>query len=249
MFLGSNERILSKVLIMTALISLMGRVLSFITRIVVKGFSLEPDMMNSHSWTVSRTVSFIQIILTVVVFSVCWQRLNRIINTVPEEDRKQMGLLQEEFLGSSLPSLTAEDERKLLEIWGVVLIGSQCFYQMSSFMYRKFIEELAGAMAGNVEGFYSIYNNSHGFKYLGMLVAVLLGVIITGIFLGDRSLKICGFITAVIFMIVFALARMQTVSFNGHYVGIVWSSFLFHLIDVGGLIALGVYLRKRYRGV
>ena len=249
MFLGSNKRILSKALIMVALISLIGRVLSIFIRIVVKGFSLEPDMMNSLSWTVSRTVSLIQLVLTVAIFIIYWQMLNRIIDTVPEEDRKQMGLLQEEFLGDNLPSLTAEDERKLLEIWGVVLVGSQCLYQMSSFMYRKFIEELAEAMAGNVEGFYSIYNNSHGFKYLGMLVAVLLGVIITGIFLGDRSLKICSFIMAVIFMIVFALARMQTVSFNGHYVGIVWSSFIFHLIDVGGLISLGVYLRKRYRGV
>ena len=40
------------------------------------------------------------------------------------------------------------------------------------------------------EQFVAIYNNTHGFKYIGLLIALLIGVLMTGIFLNDRLLKV-----------------------------------------------------------
>ena len=42
-------------------------------------------------------------------------------------------------------------------------------------------------------GYAFLYNLTHGFKYQGMLIALLLGIVVTAIFLSDRSLKLIAY--------------------------------------------------------
>ena len=95
----------------------------------------------------------------------------------------------------------------------------------------------------------SIYNLTHGFKYQGMLIALLLGAMMTGIFLDDRALKITSIVIACLFMLSIAGPEMFTLSLMGRRYGIVWSSVIFNLMETVGLFALALYLRWRYNGV
>ena len=253
MFLGAKKRILSDALLYSSIISFGAGVLTALVRFILGRVpSLASDMLNDMVWNVQSVISVVQIILTFIVFIFYWKRLKHFIETVPAEDRRQMGILQEEFFGKDIPALTAEDVNKLLEIWGVILVGSEIVYQVTSSLYREFIEQLSVFSLTGPEGYgiyLNIYTKTHGFKYLGMMIAIILGIIITGIFLNDRYLKVSGAVLSVLFLLVFAVINRFTFTIFGRNVGIVWTSVLFHAVDMAGLILLAVYLRRRYRGV
>ena len=97
--------------------------------------------------------------------------------------------------------------------------------------------------------FIMLYNMTHGFKYLEILSAILLGVVMTGIFLSDQYLKIASMVILGLFLISFGLLQMQTVYLMGREVGIVWTSLIYHITETVGLIALARYLARRYRGL
>ena len=117
MFLGAKKRILSDALLYSSIISFVAGVLSALVRIVLGRVpSLASDMLNDVVWNVQSGISFVQIVLTFLVFVFFWRLLRHYIETVPAEERRQMGLLQEEFLGKDIPSLSAEDVNKVLPI-------------------------------------------------------------------------------------------------------------------------------------
>ena len=253
MFLGAKKRILSDALLYSSIISFVAGVLTALVRVVAGRVpSLASDMLNDMVWNAQSVISVFQIVLTFLVFIYYWRLLRHYIETVPAEERRQMGLLQEEYLGKDIPSLTAEDVNKLLEIWGVILVSSEIIYQVTSTIYRDFIGQISLFSLSGPEGYgiyLNIYNRTHGFKYLGMMVAIILGITITGIFLSDRYLKGCGIALSALFLLLSAIINRNTVSILGWNVDIVWTSVLFHAVDMAGLILLAIYLRKRYRGV
>jgi hypothetical protein len=102
--------------------------------------------------------------------------------------------------------------------------------------------------AGN-DAFVVIYNMTHGFKYLEMLSAILLGVVITGIFLNDRFLKVASMAILLFFLLSFGVLQMQTISFFGREIGIVWTSTIHHVTETLGLVFLSLYLSKRFKGL
>jgi iron complex transport system permease protein len=85
-------------------------------------------------------------------------------------------------------------------------------------MYRRFIAILMDALSGDVamtDGtFVMLYNMTHGFKYLEILAAILLGVVMTGIFLNDQYLKLASLGVLVVFLLAFGVLQMQTVFRN-----------------------------------
>ncbi len=94
-----------------------------------------------------------------------------------------------------------------------------------------------------------VYNNTHGFKYIGMFIAVMPGTIMTAIFLRDRLLKlICAGVT-IFFMLAFVVVNMGSINLFGMSVGIVWTSIIFHISETVGMMGLAVYLSKMYRGL
>jgi hypothetical protein len=104
-----------------------------------------------------------------------------------------------------------------------------------------------GAMTDGT--FVMLYNMTHGFKYLEILAAILLGVVMTGIFLNDRYLKLASLVILTLFLISFAVMQMQTVYLMGREVGIVWTSIIYHLTETLGIIFLSGYLNIRYKGL
>ena len=97
--------------------------------------------------------------------------------------------------------------------------------------------------------FVMLYNMTHGFKYIEMLCAILLGVVMTGIFLSDPYLRIASLVILVLFMLAFGVFQMQTVSLMGRSVGIVWTSLIYHATETLGLFLLSLYLSRKYRGL
>ncbi len=90
---------------------------------------------------------------------------------------------------------------------------------------------------------------THGFKYLSMLMAILLGVMMTAVFLHDRRLEIAVPVIAGLFLLAFGLLHMQKISLIGREIGIVWTSVIFHLTETIGLFGFSIYLAKHYTGL
>jgi hypothetical protein len=71
----------------------------------------------------------------------------------------------------------------------------------------------------------------------------------TAIFLRDRRLGIAVLMIAVLFLLAFGILQMQTITFTGREIGIVWTSVIFHLTETVGLFGFSVYLAKHYKGL
>lgn len=252
MYIRGNKRLLSSALLISVVIGILSDICILFIRLTSHGSEAGPDMVDMKIWSTQNILSMIEVILTAAVFLHYCHKLNNYISLVPPEDRKQMGILQEEAFGIRVPSLDAGDIYKLLEIWGIILVGVQIGYQSTSILYRKFITLLYDAVNSGIidnEAFISLYNDTHGFKYVGMLIALLLGIAITGIFLSDRILKVFSMLYAVLFIVSFALLNMGSLHILGQTVGIVWTSILYHAMETCGMILLVMYLRKRYPGI
>ncbi len=255
MFLSPKKHILSEAIFLAAILRLIELGLSGLIRILLRRGLLETcfGMGQEQVYTLQNVISVVMLLLTAVVFIVALMRVNRYISVIPASDRKEMAALQEEVFGKGNSALTAEVTKKLLRIWSAILVGAQLMYDVSSALYTHFLGVLSAAVDnGSVDSavrYAFIYNLTHGFKYQGMLVALLLGIIVTEIFLNDRILKIIAYVIAIVFLISSTGIGMATVAVMGDSIGIVWSSVIFHVMDTLGLAVMAVYMRIRYHGV
>ncbi len=253
MYISAKKHILSNTIMSTAIVKILAALLEGGLRLLLKrNPSLSPDMLDGMLWYSQLAVSFLQITLVALIFFLTYKRLNHYVGLIDKDDRKELGDLQREYLGSNLASLSVSSVNRLLQLWAVIFIGAELIYVFTSIMYRRFIEILMNSM--NLEGmtdgtFVMLYNMTHGFKYLEILSAILLGVIMTGIFLSDRLLKLSSFGILAIFLASFAALQMQTVFFMGREVGIVWTSIIYHATETIGLLVLALYLSKKYKGL
>ena len=254
MYFSSNKHILSRVIMASAVINVASAMLTGLIRIIIsRKASLTPAMSDTVLWRVQIGASVLQLFLICGVFYYAFRKLGSYMNTVSDEDRAEMGRLQKEVFGDNLPALSSDAILRLLQIWAVILIGVELVYDITSSLYREFMIQLfnmelitGGIFSG---GFTILYNSTHGFKYLGMLIAILLGIMMTGIFLNDRPLKAVATVLTVLFLVAFAVFQMNTISIFGRAVGVVWTSVIFHATETVGLLTVALYLRTHYRGV
>lgn len=254
MYISMKKHILSNAIMMIAIIRILAAFLEGLVRFFMrKNSSLSPDMTDAYLWNAQMAISFIQILITIAVFFLSWKKLNHYMNLIPENDQKEMGDLQKEFLGGNIASLSVSSISRLLQLWAVIFVGAELIYDFTSIMYRRFISILMDALSSGSalsDGtFVMLYNMTHGFKYLEILSAILLGVVITGIFLNDRFLKLFCLIILLVFLLAFGVLRMQTVYLLGREIGIVWTSIIYHATETLGLIVFSYYLAKRYKGL
>lgn len=254
MYINVKKHILSGALLQVAVIKIIAAFLEGAIRTLMERTSRQsPDMLDIHLWHIQIVISIIQISATATVFYFNWKKLNHYMKVVPENDQKEMAELQKEFLGNNIASLSVSSVSRLLQLWAVIFIGAELIYVFTSIMYRRFIAILMDALSGGVamtDGtFVMLYNMTHGFKYLEILAAILLGVVMTGIFLNDRYLKIGSLMILLLFLISFAVIQMQTVYLMGREIGIVWTSIIYHFTETLGIIFLSLYLNKRYKGL
>ena len=254
MYINSRIHILSGAIMKTAVLKIAAAVSEAIVRLILgRGTNLNPDMLDSVLWRSQLLISAVQIMLTFILFLVSWKKLIRYINVIPEDDRKDLGSLQEEYFGENIPSLSVSSIKNLLELWAVIFIVAELLYCFTSMMYRRFTSLMMLALFnGNPSSaniFVMLYNMTHGFKYMEILSSVLLGVYITGIFLDDRILKLSSLVIILLFLLSFGLFEMQTVSVSGHEIGLVWTSVIYHSTETIGLFLLSFYLSRHYRGL
>jgi len=254
MYINPRIHILSGAIRNVALLKIIAAIFEGILRFMLKkGTTLSPDMIDIVLWRSQFLISAVQIILIFVLFYISWKKLTRYIDVIPEEDRKAMGSLQEEFFGENIASLSVTSIKSLIELWAVIFTGAELLYCFTSLMYRRFTSLLMLALfngsTASANFFVMLYNMTHGFKYQEILSSILLGVFITGIFLNDRILKLSSLSVLLIFLLAFALFDMQTVNIMGRDIGLVWTSVVCHASETIGLFLLSFYLSKHYKGL
>lgn len=252
MYFSKKTHLLSFAIMTAAVIKLAGAATEGIIRMMFARMpALLPDMLDTLMWRVQVISSVVQVALIAVIFFMSWRKLSRYRELIDEDDRAELGMLQKEVLGEHLSSLTANEIGQLIQIWAVILIGAECIYFFASMIYRRFTKELVLMAINGAEydSFVSLYNMTHGFKYIEMMTAILLGVVMTAIFLSDRYLKIAAVVISIAFLLAFGVFQMQTIGFSGREIGIVWSSVIFHLTETIGLFMLAVYLSRHYIGL
>ena len=255
MYINVKKHILSNAILMVAVTKIIAALCEGAMRFFFQRASTtSPDMLDIMLWHAQLGISFVQIAITAVIFYTTWRKLSHYMSLVPVDDQQGMADLQKEYLGKNrLASLSVSSVNRLLQLWAVIFIGAELIYLFTSIMYRRFIGMLMDALSegtGMSDGtFVMLYNMTHGFKYLEILAAILLGVVMTGIFLSDRYLKLASLVILVLFLGSFALFQMQTVNLMGREIGLVWTSIIYHTTETVGLICLSLYLSKRYRGL
>lgn len=252
MYFSRRAHFLSTSILATALIRLCGAMAESIIRAFLnRSTRLAPDMLDSFLWRIQTVLSVFETAAIIAVFYIAWRKLARSRNVVDEADRFEMGALQREVFGSQLSTLSADAIEQLLLIWGVIQGGAECVYFITSMIYRRFTVQLMLLVVGGqqYDAFVPLYNLTHGFKYLEMMTAILLGVAMTAIFLRDRYLGIASGVIMIVFLLAFGVFQMQFVTFSGRQVGIVWTSVIFHLTETVGMFFLSFYLSKHYHGL
>lgn len=254
MYINQKEHIISKVICQSAIVRLSGEVVDAIARVGLNHTQwLEPDMLNVTYDNFTSIVSTIQIIIITSCFYMAYTRLTHLRSVVLKDDFAEMAKLQEELGEGKISSLSSYSILQLLQLWAAIMIGVQVVYDVTSKAYQSFIEQISLLVdltdKNTAMAFVSLYNNTHGFKYIGMFIAISLGVFITGVFLKDVKLKIAAFTIMGCFMLAFAILQMNTITVLKRTVGIVWTSVIFHLIQTVGLFAFSVYLSKKYKGL
>lgn len=252
MYFGKDKHFLSYTIMACAAIRLAGAIMEGACRMIVRSNnSLMPDMIDTILWRVQILSSIMQVTAIVLMFWFSLRKIRYYRSLIDEEEHDELGRLQEETLGKGLSALSVESILQLLQIWAVILIGAEGIYCISSIIYRRFTLELMiySLIGEQYDSFTSLYTVSHGFKYLEMLTAILLGVVMTGIFLKDKYLSISAVVVEVAFLLSLGLFQMQRINLMGRDIGIVWSSVIFHLTETVGLIALSLYLAKHYKGL
>jgi len=140
--------------------------------------------------------------------------------------------------------------RKLLVLWGVILIPIQLINDVCVMLYTRMLEliyQVFAASNADPDGkiFALVYDSTHGFKYICILLAILLGIVMTGEILEKRKLMLFSGVTAVMFLVAFALLRMDSLDINKFTtfeIGLNWASMVFHALNTIGLFSIGLYI-------
>ncbi len=253
MYINKKEHPLSRALMGTALVNITGTALSASSRLLFRNHSasLAPDMTDPDIWTFQMMVSAFQIAMTALIFARAWSRFIRYRRAVPKEDRYEMAKLQEELL-DNYSTLSVYSLGQLLQVWVAVLVGVRIIYEITSVIYRDFITSISSVYLsdpGMMSTMVDLYNSTHGFKYIGVLTAIIMGIFTTGIFLKDKWLKLAACVISACFIIAFLILKMGSITILGHSIGVVWTSVIFHQMQTLGLLLLALYLSVRYDGL
>ncbi|MCR5100930.1 MAG: hypothetical protein K6B41_06180 [Butyrivibrio sp.] len=248
MYINKKYPVLSDALFKSAAINLTIIILNASIRFVYRrSVEFQPDMLNQSLNLIHNMLAALRIILVAIVFFQAYKDLNKIRSVIPKNDYSEMAKLQEEVNPSGISHLSSYSISQLIQVWSAILVGARMMQEIGSAMYQSFIAQLTESYSNNPElmtHFVSIYNNTHGFKYIGLLTAILIGVFVTGVFLKDKNLKLAAGCIMGIFALSFMLFQMNTLVIGGKAIGIVWTAVIFHLTETFGLLFFAIYLRK-----
>ncbi|MCR5417226.1 MAG: hypothetical protein K6E79_10550 [Pseudobutyrivibrio sp.] len=175
------------------------------------------------------------------------------MSIIVDVDMESFGLMQKKNIPNGISSLKAIDIFQLLEIWVSIMMFVQVMSIVSNYQYQRFVSILYDIIPGNsyeqAVAFYGIYNATHGFKYIGMFAALIIGIFTTAVFLKDRFLKIVSVGITAFFLMAFTLFQMITFDTEVKIISIVWTAVIYHGLETVGLLVFSLYLAKHYKGL
>ncbi|MCR4834750.1 MAG: hypothetical protein K5900_14410 [Butyrivibrio sp.] len=247
MYISKKNHILTDAMLATALINLVGAAIAAIIRLFVKrAYENLPDMLDSTVVVVSNSIAVVKMILVSAVFIYSYRKMHKLRNLIPKEEYTELAKMQEELNPKGISSLSIYSTSQLLQVWGFILIGVSFLQEMGGAMYQRFVAMLSlSVLESSSDDFVNIYNGTHGFKYMGMITAIIIAIFVTGVFIRDRKLKIAAMALILIFILAFALLQMHTITLAGRTIGIVWTSVIYHTLDTIGIMILAFYLRDK----
>lgn len=240
---GFRSHVLSWTLCNVAVINLIFAGAGGLVRITFnRADALNPDMLNAGYWRAQLMLSLVQVAVIGLQFFLAYRTLQR-----QNENRAPVEAADGHVV------LSGGIVLQLLEVWAVVLVGIKLADLVLTDIYRNFVADLFAlfdlADANAMAVFRTMYNNTHAFKYIGMLVAISLGMFITGVMLGDRIMKITAAGLIAVFILTASLVQMGTYVILDRAVAIVWSSVILQLLQTFGLLGFAFYLHRRYRRI
>lgn len=136
-------------------------------------------------------------------------------------------------------------DRSMIVIWGFVTIGVQILYYISSYHYGMLVNEMMSDLSPYDYG--TFYASTHVFKYAPMFIGVIMGIIITGAVLRDKWLVLISMLLSVAYIACYGMEDMIPIPlWNGSQLGLVVPALIFHITESVGLLALGIYCKKKY---
>lgn len=135
--------------------------------------------------------------------------------------------------------------RALLHVWGVTIICGQVLYLLCADFFEVLMtmsEEVLEHKGDGAILYRNFYNSSHGFKYIGMYVMFLAALLLSTFIVRKIWFLLLGVVLAGMYWYAFRQMDMYTTVILGKSVGIVWTSVLYHGVQTGGFLILGIYL-------
>lgn len=253
MYLNSQRHYLSKAICISSLLSLFTQLLNALARILFKSKQSGPDMLNTQVFSINIVIQIILIGFIVLIFLHYIKKMRHLIQIINEDDSDEMAALQKKYIPDSISTLRGESIYQLLEIWAVIMIFVQIISLVSNYKYKSFVSGLYEVLPmdtyENAVTFSDIYNSTHGFKYIGMFSAIVIGIFVTAVFLKDRFLKILATGVTIFFVLAFTIFQMVTFYTEVKIISIVWTSVIYHGLETIGLISFSIYLSKHYKGL
>lgn len=252
MYINKNRHYLSTFLMIVAITNILTMFVNAAGRMILVKSSAEVAILNNNVETMSAIISLLQILVTVAVFVYFVRKIKHIKSLIPKEDYAELAMLQKETLGDNVSLLDIDQTDCLIKLWGFILIAMQFIYELSTKVYEKMIMDILvlfqlSGLGSDV--FVNMYNSSHGFKYLCMMSAIMIGIFVSGLFLKDKIMINVAFIMLALFMLAFLFINSTSLSLLGRDMEIVWTSVMFHILETGGLLVTAIYIRFRYRGM
>lgn len=254
MFLNKNKHILSNTIMLFAVFQISNNILNALIRYIEgRKLGLTPALLDDIISKTQSILSIIQLLLTILVFYLAWKKISHYKKLISPDDMDDMRRLQQEVVPDKISVLSLDQIDILTKIWAAILIGSQLINEATTIAYTQMLKNLAFILDLSDPNIYlaylSFYNNTHGFKYVGMLVAIVIGIFITGIFLNDKFFVITSAILLSLFLICMLSVGSSTLTLTVGEVGIVWTSVIFHTLETVGLLTMAIYLHIKYKGM
>ena len=234
---------LAKAALLNFLCVLVGAGVRFIFR---HAEELNPDMQDMNFTLLGMAIAIVRVMLTAVIFMLANRRIK---NVIANEGFADPDKLKEEMNPAGSTLLTAYSTRKMLQVWGVILVAANLLQEFCSRMYQNVMDQMQNYYIGDSmvsNEAVSLYNSTHGFKYIGMITALIIGFFVTGVFLNDRKLMVLSAVMMVAFAIAFGMFQMFTLKFADRSIGIVWTGVIYHLTNTVVLFLFSLYTRKNH---
>lgn len=260
-----RKYLLSWTMLNVAVVNLLFAGANGLLRIRINRVGLaNPDMLDDRYWKAQMLLSGVQVVMIACLFMFSYWTLLRDYRRLIADGKADAGLHslrqravsaadQKKGAARNATVLSGKTILQLMQLWAVILVGVKVVDVIFTDIYRSFIADLFQLFnlsdSRSMGMFRSLYNNTHAFKYVGMLIAISLGIFITGIFLSDRILKIAAIGLMILFILSATFMQMGTYTFLNWSVAIVWSSVILQILQTLGLLSFSLYLSIRYQGI